>query len=160
MSERHAGTGAESGESRTLGPSRSAKEKDVDGGAGQSSQDNEQDRDDDDGRRDALLRSATPLHLDLAMGAFEVVGALAQNLAVSGARASVLARAAVRRRTRSFLSRVARHLVARLHLDGGVGAGASVSARNQETEMAARAVEARVANGRVVAILAVDCLYN
>jgi hypothetical protein len=78
--------------------------------------------------------------MGFAMNAFLIVGTLTLDLAVTSADAPVLTRTAQWRRARPFLRRITRHFATRLHLAGAVGASATVSARNQDAQVSARAV--------------------
>jgi hypothetical protein len=158
LAEGDAGTSTESGEARALGSAGSSEEEDVNGGSSQSGEDDEKNRDDDVSWRHTFGWSGTAQQVCLAMDAFVIVGALALDLAVAGANPAILARAAQRRRARSFLSRVARHFSASLNLDRAVGASASISARNKDAQVSARAVEARIAHRRIVPIFTENCL--
>ena len=166
LAEGDAGAGAESGEAGALGPAGAPEDEDVDGDAGQGGDDDEQHGHDDVGRRGALGRRRSAQHVRLTVDAFKVGRADAVRPAVVGARAAVLARTAQRRRTRPLLHGVARRLGRRRRRRRRRGTGrrrravrthAPEAARNLQAQVRARAVAARVAHRRVVAVLAEHC---
>lgn len=96
--------------------------------------------------------------MGFAVYTFVIVGTLALDLAVTDADAAVLARATQRRRARPFLRGVARYFASSLNLDCAVGTSATISARNEDAQVSARAVKARVVDRRVVSIFTEHCL--
>lgn len=92
-------------------------------------------------------------HVDVAILAIESVGTLAHEFPsiVLPAQPAVLARADAGRGPRPFGRRVAGDLgLAAVRGHGRVGAGASVAARNQQAQVRAFVVAARVVEGGVV----------
>lgn len=152
LSERDAGTSSEARESRTLSTACTAEEEDVDSGSCQSSEDDEQNGDNDVSWSDAFRGRRSAQQMGFAVYTFVIVGTLALDLAVTDADAAVLARATQRRRARPFLRSVARYFASSLNLDCAVGTSATISARNEDAQVSARAVKARVVDRRVVSI--------